>query len=260
MSARMMGALGGRLGAFRDARAGEGDFAGAVSAATSSTTRRRPRQALRVVAARLERFAERARCAAAGGSARRRVADAVTAPEFSRPVRIDTLGAEPRALAIEAERRRARRAGEALRPGRDRPADRRCSALTRDGRRDRRRADACAPRSTQSCVASGEPVAGVGRRAVRPPVPAAARPERGRTRRSSSARASSTSSSTTAAAIDLGEAVAETLSLSLDPYPRAPGAEEALKAAGVKSEEEAGPFGALAGLKDKLSNARPARS
>lgn len=53
-------------------------------------------------------------------------------------------------------------------------------------------------------------------------------------------------------AVDAGEAVAETLSLALDPYPRAPGAEEALKAAGVKSEEEAGPFAALAALRDKL--------
>jgi len=52
--------------------------------------------------------------------------------------------------------------------------------------------------------------------------------------------------------IDIGEAVAETLALALDPYPRAPDAGEALKAAGVKSEEEAGPFGALAGLRDKL--------
>lgn len=53
-------------------------------------------------------------------------------------------------------------------------------------------------------------------------------------------------------AIDVGEAVAETLLLNLDPYPRAPGAADALKAAGVKSEEEAGPFGALASLRDKL--------
>jgi uncharacterized metal-binding protein YceD (DUF177 family) len=52
--------------------------------------------------------------------------------------------------------------------------------------------------------------------------------------------------------IDVGEAVAETLLLNLDPYPRAPGAEEALRQAGVKSEEEAGPFGVLAGLRDKL--------
>ena len=53
-------------------------------------------------------------------------------------------------------------------------------------------------------------------------------------------------------AIDLGEAVAETLSLSLDPYPRAPGADETLKKAGVKDETESGPFAALAALKDKL--------
>jgi len=55
------------------------------------------------------------------------------------------------------------------------------------------------------------------------------------------------------AAIDIGEAVAQTLALAIDPYPRAQGAEEALKHAGVIGEAEAGPFGALAGLKDKLS-------
>lgn len=54
-------------------------------------------------------------------------------------------------------------------------------------------------------------------------------------------------------AIDLGETAAETMALALDPFPRGPGAESALKAAGVISEEEAGPFGALAGLKDKLA-------
>lgn len=52
--------------------------------------------------------------------------------------------------------------------------------------------------------------------------------------------------------IDLGEAVAQTLGLALDPYPRSPDAETALRAAGVKSEEEAGAFGALADLKAKL--------
>jgi len=54
------------------------------------------------------------------------------------------------------------------------------------------------------------------------------------------------------AAIDLGEAAAETVALALDPYPRGPNAEAALRAAGVLSEDEAGPFGALAGLKAKL--------
>ena len=52
--------------------------------------------------------------------------------------------------------------------------------------------------------------------------------------------------------IDLGEAVAQTLGLALDPYPRSANAEARLREAGVKSEEEAGPFGALAALKDKL--------
>ena len=51
------------------------------------------------------------------------------------------------------------------------------------------------------------------------------------------------------AAIDLGSAIADTLALALDPYPRSPGAEAALKEAGVLSEAEAGPFAALAKLK-----------
>ena len=51
------------------------------------------------------------------------------------------------------------------------------------------------------------------------------------------------------AAIELGAAIADTLSLVLDPYPRGPNADAALKAAGVLSEEQAGPFAALAALK-----------
>ncbi|RYY26279.1 MAG: DUF177 domain-containing protein [Sphingomonadales bacterium] len=58
----------------------------------------------------------------------------------------------------------------------------------------------------------------------------------------------------TGSAIDLGESAAETLLLSLDPFPRGPNAAAALKQAGVISEEEdaAAPKGALAGLKDLL--------
>ena len=55
------------------------------------------------------------------------------------------------------------------------------------------------------------------------------------------------------AEIDLGEAAAETMALALDPFPRGPGAAAALRAAGVIGEDEAGPFGALAGLKAKLA-------
>ena len=50
-------------------------------------------------------------------------------------------------------------------------------------------------------------------------------------------------------AIDLGSAIADSLALSLDPYPRSAGAEATLKEAGVLTEVEAGPFAALAKLK-----------
>lgn len=51
------------------------------------------------------------------------------------------------------------------------------------------------------------------------------------------------------AEIDLGSAVADTLALSIDPYPRSAGANAALKEAGVLSEEQASPFAVLAKLK-----------
>lgn len=52
--------------------------------------------------------------------------------------------------------------------------------------------------------------------------------------------------------IALGAALVDTLALALDPYPRSANADDALRAAGVLSEEEAGPFAALAALKGKL--------
>jgi uncharacterized metal-binding protein YceD (DUF177 family) len=54
-------------------------------------------------------------------------------------------------------------------------------------------------------------------------------------------------------AIDLGEVAAETMALALDPFPRGPGTDAILKAAGVIGEDEAKPQGAFAGLKDKLA-------
>ena len=53
-------------------------------------------------------------------------------------------------------------------------------------------------------------------------------------------------------AIDLGREIADTLALAIDPYPRSAGADAALKEAGVISEEEAGPFAALAALKSRM--------
>ena len=104
---------------------------------------------------------------------------------------------------------------------------------------------------TQSCVASGEPIEA----AIDTPFELVFRPEPEPGRPDEEVELSESEMDVVfydGAAVDLGEAVAETLALSLDPYPRAPGAEAALKAAGVMSEEEAGPFGALAGLRDKL--------
>ena len=53
------------------------------------------------------------------------------------------------------------------------------------------------------------------------------------------------------ATIDLGSALADTLALALDPYPRSAETDEALREAGVLTEEQAGPFAALAKLKGK---------
>ena len=173
----------------------------------------------------------------------------MSAPDFSRPVSIDTLGAEPRALTIEAEpgerQRLARRFGLLA-----------IDALAAEASLVRKNGEILArgwikAAVTQSCVASGEPVEAAidtSFELVFRPEPPAARPDE-------EVELSEGEMDVVfydGAAVDLGEAVAETLALSLDPYPRAPGAEAALKAAGVKSEEEAGPFGALAGLRDKL--------
>lgn len=54
----------------------------------------------------------------------------------------------------------------------------------------------------------------------------------------------------TGEAIDMGEAVAETMALAMQPYPRAPDADQILREAGVLSEEQASPFAALLALKD----------
>lgn len=50
---------------------------------------------------------------------------------------------------------------------------------------------------------------------------------------------------------DLGEAVAQSLALAIDPYAVGPGAEQARKDAGIGDEAASGPFAALAGLKKK---------
>lgn len=169
--------------------------------------------------------------------------------EFSRPVRLETIGSSPRPMVIEAEP--AERKALARRfavPAIDRLAAE--LSLSRTG--DVVQASGCIhAQVTQSCVASGEPVPAT----IDEPFsilftpPYEGRPSEEEIELSA---ADCDVVFYEGGSIDLGEAVAETLSLSLPPWPRAPGGDEALREAGVKSEQEAGPFAGLAALKDKL--------
>ena len=171
-------------------------------------------------------------------------------PEFSRPVRSDTLSSGPRELSIGADE--AERVALARRFGL--VSVERLSAeasIKRDGEVIEAEGTLSAA-VTQSCVASGAPVAAQ----IDEPFTIIFRPHPHHVREDEEEIELSGSDLDVVfydgGAIDLGEAVAETLSLALDPYPRAPGSEETLKKVGVKSEEEAAPAGALAGLKDLL--------
>lgn len=169
-------------------------------------------------------------------------------PEFSRPVRIDTLGHAARTVEIAADA--PERAALARRFGL--AAIHRLEAeigLTRSGD-EVSAAGILRAAVTQSCVASGAPVEA----AIDAPFTLLFRPE---PEESASEEVELDESDCdvvfyAGASIDVGEAAAETLSLSLDPWPRAADAEEALRKAGVKGETEVGPFAALAGLKEKL--------
>lgn len=171
----------------------------------------------------------------------------MSAPELSRPIRIDTVGEAPRTLSIEADE--AERAALARRFGYVA-----VNLLTAEVALSRQ-AEAITARGTlraalaQSCVATGEPVPEEVEEAFavefRPhPLAGDEEIELGEGELDVVFH--------DGAIIDVGEAVAETLSLAVDPWPRAAGAEDALREAGVKSEEEAGPFAALAALRDKL--------
>jgi uncharacterized metal-binding protein YceD (DUF177 family) len=173
----------------------------------------------------------------------------VTAPEFSRPVRIDTIGEGPRRLSVSAEEveriNLARRFGLV-------GIDRLAADLSLSGKGSEIAMDGTlSAKVVQACVATGEPLD------AEIDVPFALvfrrQPEiAGQEDEIELGENELDVIFYDSASIDVGEAVAETLLLNLDPYPRAPGAEEALKQAGVKSEEEAAPFGALAGLGEML--------
>ena len=159
----------------------------------------------------------------------------MTPAELSRPVRLDTINDAGQTVAITADP--AERAALAERFGLialDRLAAE--IGLERDGAvimaRGRLLADV-----VQACIASDEPVPSTidetfTLRFVPEDVLA----------QSDEVELSETDCDTLphdGKVIELGEAVAETLALALDPFPRSPAAEAALREAGVVGEEEA---------------------
>lgn len=169
-------------------------------------------------------------------------------PEFSRPVRIDTLGEGGRTLSIDADQ--AERAALAIRFGLvalDALAAE--ATLRREGdllfAEGRIRASVI-----QACVASGAPVPAM----IDETFSLRFVPEGEGVEEIELDVEDFDTIDYAGGAVDLGEAVAETLALSLDPFPRSPDADAILKAAGVLSEDEvvSGPFAALKAFKDKL--------
>ena len=172
----------------------------------------------------------------------------MSAPELSRPVRIDTIGPAAHAMTIEADH--AERAGVAPRFGlvaverlrATAELARTGEAVTLSGRLE--------AAVVQACVASGEPVAAT----IDEPFALRFAPDDEAGEEVELDAADLDVIAYEGGEIDVGEAVAQTLALALDPFPRAPDADRALRAAGVIGEAEAGPFGALKALRDRLGS------
>lgn len=171
-------------------------------------------------------------------------------PELSRPVRIDTLGAVPRRMALDADA--AERAALARRF--ELPDIERLSAemeITRNGQIVRAKGTLSA-RVTQNCIATGAPIAADIAEALDlefRPQPHVSGPDEEIELDESELDVIFYEGSV----VNVGEAVAESLSLALDPYPRCAEADAALAGAGVHREGEEPRTGALAGLKDLLA-------
>lgn len=170
--------------------------------------------------------------------------------EFARPLRVDTIGDEPRTVEIEADaQERAALARRFDLIGIERLTGnfairRDAAGIVAEGR--------VAAEVTQACSITGDPLPAT----IDEPVALRFVPE------DDSGQDEVELGDNDidvipyeGGAIDLGEVAAETMALAIDPFPRGPNAEAKLKEAGVLSEEQAGPFGALAALKDKLGKA-----
>ncbi len=172
------------------------------------------------------------------------------APEFSRIVRLDAIARmrwPAHIEANEAERELlARRFGYIA-------IDRLTAdySLARDGK-NVTATGAIGAHVTQACVATGEPVA----EEIDEPFAIRFEPEAANAPSASSEEQELEADECdvlpmSGDRIDMGEVVAETLALAVSPYPRAADAERRLRDAGVLSEDQAGPFAALAALRDR---------
>lgn len=172
----------------------------------------------------------------------------MTAPEFQRLRRLDTLGTREEGVRVEADADERRRlAGRFGLLALDRlEADYR---LVRDGARVTATGTLTAA-GAQPCSVTGDPVPAQ----IETPFTIRFVPETPGTPDEEVELDADDCDIVfyEGGAIDLGEAAAETLALALDPYPRSPGAEAALKEAGVLREGEVGAFGGLAALRDTL--------
>ena len=174
----------------------------------------------------------------------------MTPPEFSRPQRIDAIGDRPHSVAITAE------------PGERAALAARFGLVSIDALA----AQFAVGREAGSILVTGEVTAAVIQACVVTDDPVPTRIAERVTLRFVPEEGGAVADEIELAddaldtieyqgnAIDLGEAAAETLALALDPFPRGPRAAEALREAGVIAEGEAGPFGALASLRDRLKS------
>jgi uncharacterized metal-binding protein YceD (DUF177 family) len=174
----------------------------------------------------------------------------VTSVEFARPQRVDTIGDEPRTIDVEANAdERAALARRFNLIGIDRLTGKFMIRRDAAGIVASGRVEAAV---TQACTITGDPLPAT----IDEPVELRFVPEiEAGQDEVELADSDIDVLPYEGDAIDLGEVAAETMALALDPFPRGPNAETVLSEAGVLNEEQAGPFGALAALRDKLGKA-----
>jgi uncharacterized metal-binding protein YceD (DUF177 family) len=168
-------------------------------------------------------------------------------PELSRPVKIDAIGAAPQTLCVEATRDEC--AALVARFNLQAIAHLKADVTYRSDGDDIMASGTLTAAVIQNCIATGEPVAEAVDDVFTIRFVAAdhvVADEIELEERDCDVIEHD------GQVIDLGEAVAQTLALALHPYPRIADADEHLRKLGVMTEEQAGPFAALAALKAKL--------